>query len=198
MKDSRSSRILTILAAVLIIVALLVSIALIILRVPDNRKFDEALLSSEIALKYGKSKQFKNELLKASRLALSEKQWSSILRIAAEGIPSKAAAEDYKLFTVLAGRAASRLPGLQKISAYWIWGLLRSGNLEKAGKHIGLLNENSWPSLIAEVKLKSAVGDSDDDVLAFVEKLGKKSDPEFLSSAAQLTGSAELTFDAAL
>jgi len=197
MKNGKGSRLLPVLAAVLILTALTVSIALVLLRVPENRKFDDALFSARMALADGNNSRIRTQLLKASRHAVSSSHWQSILKIALEAIPKNPLDEDYKLFTVLAGRSASAIPGAGQFSAYWIWGLLRSGETEKAEKYIDLADD-SWRLLTAEVTLKTAIGSSDEDVQSFISQLERKSDPEFLSQAANLTQSAELTFDAAL
>ena len=198
MKVGRSSRILSVLAALLVIIALVLTVILVVLRVPGNRRFEEALLSAEIAHQNNNSNLVKRELLKASRQALSAGQWSSLLKLAAEEIQRDPGRDKYKLFTVLAGRGANRLPGEPQFTAYWTWGLLRTGDADKAAKYSETLSNGKWQSLAAEIRLKNAVGGSEEEVQDFVSELEKNSDPEFLSSAALLTGSAELTFDSAL
>ena len=197
MINGKGGRLLSILAAVLILVALTVSITLILLRVPEKQKFDDALFSARMALADGNKSQIRTQLLKASRHAVSSNHWQSILKTALEAIPGNPTEDDYKLFTVLAGRSASAIPGGGQFSAYWIWGLLKSGDVEKAKKYVELAGDN-WRLLTAEVNLRAAVGGSDEDVQSFIGQLESKSDPEFLSQAATLTQSAELTFDAAL
>ncbi len=197
MINGKGGRLLPVLAAVLILAALTISITLILLRVPEKQKFDDALFSARMALADGNNSQIRTQLLKASRHAVSSSHWQSILKTALEAIPENPAVDDYKLFTVLAGRSTSAIPGAGQFSAYWIWGLLKSGDIEKAKKYIELAGEN-WRLLTAEVNLRTAVGSSDEDVQSFIDQLERKSDPEFLSQAATLTQSAELTFDAAL
>jgi len=198
MINGKGSRLLPVLAAVLILAALFVSIALIILRVPPVQKFDDALTSARMALRDGRDIHFKSQLLKASRHAVSVDNWQRILKTALEEIPADASGTDYKLFTVLAGRAAAAIPGASQFPAYWIWGLLRIGDTEKAAGYTDLIENEEWSSLNVEVNLRAAVGDSDDDLSTFISKLKTNSDPEFLSMAANLTRSAELTFDTAL
>ena len=198
MEKGRDGRILPILAAGLVLAALLVSISMIVLRVPSRQKFDDYLFSARMALEKGRDSQFKTQLLKASRHAVSTADWMSVLKPALEALPVDSSEDDYRLFTTLAGRAAAAIPGARQFSAYWIWGLLRSGDVEKARKHISVLGDKDWQSLRAELNLRFAVGNSDGDISAFLEKLETKSDPEFLYSSAALTQSAELSFDSAL
>lgn len=198
MIDGRGGRILSILAAVLIMVALAVTLAIILLRIPDNRKFDESILSAEFALSEGSQNLLKRELLRASRHAVSAANWRRILTLSASSISQNPSSDDYKLFTVLAGRASSSVPGDNDFPAYWIWGLLRSGDTTKAAQHIGSIDGNEWLSLRAEIKLKTAVGDSEEEIKLFLSGIEERPDPEFLEHAAMLTESAELTFDAAL
>ena len=198
MNDGRGGRVLTILAAVLMLVALAVSLGIILLRIPENRKFDESILSVEFARSDGSQILLKRELLRASRHAVSASNWRRILAISADSIPGNPSSGDYKLFTVLAGRASSSVPGDNEFSAYWIWGLLRSGDTAKAARHIGSIDGDEWSSLRAEIKLKTAVGDSEEDINMFLSGIEERPDPEFLAHAAMMTESAELTFDAAL
>ncbi len=198
MIDGRGSRILPILAAILLLVALAVTLTIIFLRAPDNRRFDESILSAEFALNDGTKSALKRELLKASRHAISAANWKDILRISASAIPEEPSASDFKLFTALAGRASSSVPGNQDFLAYWAWGMLRSDSTTKAKRHIESLSLNDWPSLRSEIKLKATIGDSTEDLQSFLGKIEERPDPEFLAQAAMLTESAELTFDAAL
>jgi len=198
MINGKGSRLLSVLAAVLILAALIVSIALVVFRVPPVQKFDDSLSSARMALHDGRDRFFKSQLLRASRHAVSADNWQRILKTALENIPSDASGPDYKLFTVLAGRAAAAIPGASQFSAYWIWGLLRTGDTVKAEKYTDLINNDKWSPLNVEVNLRAAVGDSDADLKSFISKLKNNSDPEFLSMAANLTQSAELTFDTAL
>jgi len=198
MMNGKGSRLLSVLAAVLVLTALVVSIALIILRVPPGDKFDDALNSARMELNGGSDVRFKTLLLKASRHAVSTENWRQILKASLENIPSDASPSDYKLFTVLAGRAAAAVPGISRFSAYWIWGLLRTGETEKAAGYTDLINNDEWSSLTVETNLRAVVGDSDEELSTFISALEGNSDPEFLSMAASLTRSAELSFDSAL
>ena len=198
MEKGRDGRLLPILAAGLVLAALLISISMIILRVPHRQKFEDCLTSARMALEEGNRSLFRTQLLKASRHAVSTANWMSVLKPALEALPEDSSEDDYGLFTTLAGRAAAAIPGARQFSAYWIWGLLRSGDVEKARKHISVLGEDDWQSLRAEVNLRIAVGNSDSDIAAFVDKLETKSDPEFLYQSAALTQSAELSFDSSL
>ncbi len=198
MNNGRGSRILPILAAGLIMVALAVILTIVILRIPDNRKFEESILSVELALNDESYNLVKKELLRASRHAVSSDNWRTLLKLSAASLPENPSENDYNLFTVLAGRASSSLPGLDEFSAYLTWGLLRSGDTKKAAEYLELIRDDKWSSLRTEIKLKTAVGDSEEDVQNFIKGIEDGTDPEFLSHAALLTDSAELTFDAAL
>lgn len=198
MINGRGGRILPILAAVLLFVALAVTLTILLLRIPDGRKFDETILSAEFALSQGSHAVLKRELLRASRHAVSAENWRTVLRITASAIPADAKPSDYRLFTVLAGRASSSIPGNGDFPAYWVWGLMRGGDTGKAADKIEFINSNDWSSIRAEVRLNSAVGDSEESLQSFFEGIENRPDPEFLENAAMLTESAELTFDAAL
>jgi tetratricopeptide (TPR) repeat protein len=197
MLDGKGGRNLPVLAAVLLAAALAVGLAILLIRIPEERKFDEHLLAANLALRDGDGLSVRRELLKASRNAVSADQWTRILRISGEQT-ADGGTDAFKLFTTLAGRASASLPGNEDFYAYWSWGLLRSGNITKAEEQIDFLPSPNWSALRAEIRLKSLVGDSPEDVEVYVRTLTENPDPEFLSQAAMLTESGELTFDAAL
>ena len=191
-------RILLLLAILLILVALAIVTSLLFLRSSDEDDFDESILSAELALQNNSKFEFSRELLRASRRAVSSADWKQVLSLAADGIPADARPLDYRLFTVLAGRAASANTGNEDFPAYWLWGLLRSRNLSRASRHIQLLSDDKWSSLAAEIRLANLPRSSDDRIKRFVSGDYSSSDPELFSRVALITESAELTYDAAL
>jgi len=198
MNDGRGGRFLPVLAAFLLLLALAVSLALIFIRVPDRQKFDDAYLSAVYSADAGRTAALKSDLLWASRHAVSVDHWTRLLALSYRTIPSEAQDSDYRFFSVMAGRAASAVPGNGDFLALWTWGLLRQGQLSKARRNLVGISESHWSGLRAELRLKDAAGSEAEDLAAFSRRLSDPRDPEFLRSAAALTESAELTFDAAL
>ena len=197
MLDGKGGRNLPVLAAVLLAAALAVGVAIFLIRIPDERQFDEHILAANFALRDGDGLSVRRELLKASRGAVSADQWTQILKISGEQTVD-GDSDAVKLFTTLAGRASAAVPGNEDFYAYWSWGLLRLGNISKAEEQIEFLTSSKWSKLRAEIRLKSLVGTHPDDMDAYIRNLTENPDPEFLSQAAMLTESAELTLDAAL
>jgi len=189
-------RLLQLLAILLLLVALAVAVLLFLLRSSSEDSFDELISSTELALQSDSKLEFRRELLRASRRAISSADWKQVLSIAAESIPANARPSDYRLFTVLAGRGASANADDEDFLAYWLWGLFRGGKLSKASGHVQLLSGGKWSSLAAEIRLKNLPGD--DRIKRFVSGNYQSSDPELFSRIALLTESAELSYDAAL
>ena len=199
MNNAGGGRHLPILAAVLLLVSLAVVFVLLIIRIPDERRFEESILSASFSLEEGSEMGLKRDLLRASRYAASAEQWKEVLRIAASGTIAPAGdSRDFRLFRTLAGRASASVPGDQDLLACWVWALLRTGSTEKAFRHQKYLTSPEWSTLRAEIRLVEAHGGKQGAVDAFLSELRSHDDPEFLESAALLTESAELTFDAAL
>ncbi len=199
MSEGEKNRLLPIVAGVLVVLALAAAVFLVFLRVPPGRQaLTEALMAADLAYEDGNRYLFRQELLRASRHAVSAANWKRILMMAAQELPNASRPSDYRLFTVLAGRAAASLPGNEDFQAYWAWALTRGGNDKKALRAAGVLAGTRWDFLYNEIYLKKSIeknGGSLEQFLADIEKTG---DPDFLSQAAALTGSAELTADAAL
>ena len=185
-------------AILLIIMALALILALLLTRAADGSVLDEALLSARFAVEKGDFSPARRELLRASRHALSAAHWREILRLAAALIPAEAEPSDYRLFAVLAGRAAAALPGNEDLAAYMVWGVLRTGRTPRALRYAETLRSPRWSSLRAEVRL-AALSEEDSERLRSLSGgniLGM--DGEYLEYAASLTESAELSVNAAL
>lgn len=185
-------------AILLIIMALALILALLLTRAADGSVLDEALLSARFAVEKGYFSPARRELLRASRHALSAAHWREILRLAAALIPAEAEPSDYRLFAVLAGRAAAALPGNEDLAAYMVWGVLRTGRTPRALRYAETLRSPRWSSLRAEVRL-AALSEEDSERLRSLSGgniLGM--DGEYLEYAASLTESAELSVNAAL
>ncbi len=199
MNNAGGGRHLPILAAALMLAALAVTITLLLLKIPAERRFEESILSAAYSLEEGSLTGLKRDLLRSSRYASSAAQWKSILNLAALGtLPDAKNQLDYRLFRILAGRASASVPGDQDLLASWVWALLRSGNIKKAVHYQENLNTAEWSSLRAEIRLLNAYGGGKDSVESFIKEIDAHNDPEFMENAALLTESAELTFDAAL
>ena len=198
MTRTREGRPLRITAILLILTALALILALLLTRAADGSVLDEALLSARFAVEKGDFSPARRELLRASRHALSSAHWREILRLAAALIPPEAEPSDYRLFAVLAGRAAAALPGNEDLTAYMVWGVLRTGRTSRALGYAEALRSPRWSSLRAEVRLAALSEEdsrrlrslSDGNILAM--------DGEYLEYAASLTESAELSVNAAL
>ena len=185
-------------AILLIVMALALILALLLTRAADGSVLDEALLSARFAVEKGDFFPARRELLRASRHALSAAHWREILRLAAALIPAEAEPSDYRLFAVLAGRAAAALPGNEDLAAYMVWGVLRTGRPPRALRYAETLRSPRWSSLRAEVRLAS-LSEEDSERLRSLSGgniLGM--DGEYLEYAASLTESAELSVNAAL
>lgn len=185
-------------AILLIVMALALILALLLTRAADGSVLDEALLSARFAVEKGDFSPARRELLRASRHALSAAHWREILRLAAALIPAEAEPSDYRLFAVLAGRAAAALPGNEDLAAYMVWGVLRTGRTPRALRYAETLRSSRWSSLRAEVRL-AALSEEDSERLRSLSNgniLGM--DGEYLEYAASLTESAELSVNAAL
>ena len=185
-------------AILLIVMALALILALLLTRAADGSVLDEALLSARFAVEKGDFSPARRELLRASRHALSAAHWREILRLAAALIPAEAEPSDYRLFAVLAGRAAAALPGNEDLAAYMVWGVLRTGRTPRALRYAETLRSPRWSSLRAEVRL-AALSEEDSERLRSLSGgniLGM--DGEYLEYAASLTESAELSVNAAL
>ena len=185
-------------AILLIVMALALILALLLTRAADGSVLDEALLSARFAVEKGDFSPARRELLRASRHALSAAHWREILRLAAALIPAEAEPSDYRLFAVLAGRAAAALPGNEDLAAYMVWGVLRTGRPPRALRYAETLRSPRWSSLRAEVRLAS-LSEEDSERLRSLSGgniLGM--DGEYLEYAASLTESAELSVNAAL
>ena len=185
-------------AILLIVMALALILALLLTRAADGSVLDEALLSARFAVEKGDFSPARRELLRASRHALSAAHWREILRLAAVLIPAEAEPSDYRLFAVLAGRAAAALPGNEDLAAYMVWGVLRTGRTPRALRYAETLRSPRWSSLRAEVRL-AALSEEDSERLRSLSNgniLGM--DGEYLEYAASLTESAELSVNAAL
>jgi len=198
MTKGSGKRLHLLLIILLISAALAILTALFFLRSPDGDNFDELISSAELALQNDSNFEFSRELLRASRRAVSSADWMKLLSLAAESIPADARPPDYRLFTVLAGRAASTLIGNEDFLAYWVWGLLRGGNLSKASRYAQSLSGGKWSSVAAEIRLKTLPRHTDDRVKRFISGDYDSSDPELFARVALLTESAELSYDAAL
>jgi len=186
------------LAILLILLAFAIVISLFFLRSSDEDNFDELISSAELALQNDSIFEFNRQLLRASKEAAVSADWMKILSLASESIPKDARPSDYRLFTLLAGRAASVIAGNENFLAYWLWGLLRSDNLSKASKHAQSLSGGKWSSVAAEIRLKTLPKNTDDRIKRFVSGDYDNSDPELFARVALLTESAELSYDAAL
>lgn len=185
-------------AILLIVMALALILALLLTRAADGSVLDEALLSARFAVEKGDFSPARRELLRASRHALSAAHWREILRLAAALIPAEVEPSDYRLFAVLAGRAAAALPGNEDLAAYMVWGVLRTGRTPRALRYAETLRSSRWSSLRAEVRL-AALSEEDSERLRSLSNgniLGM--DGEYLEYAASLTESAELSVNAAL
>ena len=185
-------------AILLIVMALALILALLLTRAADGSVLDEALLSARFAVEKGDFSPARRELLRASHHALSAAHWREILRLAAALIPAEAEPSDYRLFAVLAGRAAAALPGNEDLAAYMVWGVLRTGRPPRALRYAETLRSPRWSSLRAEVRL-AALSEEDSERLRSLSGgniLGM--DGEYLEYAASLTESAELSVNAAL
>ena len=185
-------------AILLIVMALALILALLLTGAADGSVLDEALLSARFAVEKGDFSPARRELLRASRHALSAAHWREILRLAAALIPAEAEPSDYRLFAVLAGRAAAALPGNEDLAAYMVWGVLRTGRTPRALRYVETLRSPRWSSLRAEVRL-AALSEEDSERLRSLSGgniLGM--DGEYLEYAASLTESAELSVNAAL
>ena len=198
MTRTGGGRPLRITAILLIVMALALILALLLTRAADGSVLDEALLSARFAVEKGDFSPARRELLRASRHALSAAHWREILRLAAALIPAEAEPSDYRLFAVLAGRAAAALPGNEDLAAYMVWGVLRTGRPPRALRYAETLRSPRWSSLRAEVRL-AALSEEDSQRLRSLSGgniLGM--DGEYLEYAASLTESAELSVNAAL
>ena len=198
MTRTGGGRPLRITAILLIVMALALILALLLTRAADGSVLDEALLSARFAVEKGDFSPARRELLRASRHALSAAHWREILRLAAALIPAEAEPSDYRLFAVLAGRAAAALPGNEDLAAYMVWGVLRTGRTPRALRYAETLRSSRWSSLRAEVRL-AALSEEDSERLRSLSNgniLGM--DGEYLEYAASLTESAELSVNAAL
>jgi len=198
MKRNDGGRILPILAAVLLVLALAVGLALFLFRAPPNQIFEESLLFARQALERGSISLMKREILRASKYANTASNWMEMLTIAASAIPQDAEPQDYRLFATIATRGAAIFPGNTNLRAYLIWGLLRSGHDERALTHLPAIEETHWTTLRSEVRLHSSHLLSIEEPMAFDSMLEFSSDPDFLAQTGLLTGSAEISFDAAL
>ena len=198
MENIKDSRLLTILAVILLFVLSLSSVFILLIHPEANTDFNESIITADYALKENNFLQMKKALLKASGRAVSSDQWKQILSIAAESTKNNSDISGYKLFTVLAGRASSAIPGNSDFKAFWIWGLLRSGDSTNAGEHLNILRDDKWSSLRAEVRLQLLPGQKEDQNYSdYLKAMDDKNDPEFFSTVSYLTESAELTSDAA-
>ena len=198
MTRTREGRPLRITAILLILTALALILALLLTRAADGSVLDEALLSARFAVEKGDFSPARRELLRASRHALSSAHWREILRLAAALIPPEAEPSDYRLFAVLAGRAAAALPGNEDLTAYMVWGVLRTGRTSRALGYAEALRSPRWSSLRAEVRLAAL---SEEDSRRLQSLSGGNilaMDGEYLEYAASLTESAELSVNAAL
>ena len=198
MTRTREGRPLRITAILLILTALALILALLLTRAADGSVLDEALLSARFAVEKGDFSPARRELLRASRHALSSAHWREILRLAAALIPPEAEPSDYRLFAVLAGRAAAALPGNEDLTAYMVWGVLRTGRTSRALGYAEALRSPRWSSLRAEVRL-AALSEEDSQRLRSLSGGNILAmDGEYLEYAASLTESAELSVNAAL
>lgn len=198
MTRTREGRPLRITAILLILTALALILALLLTRAADGSVLDEALLSARFAVEKGDFSPARRELLRASRHALSSAHWREILRLAAALIPPEAEPSDYRLFAVLAGRAAAALPGNEDLTAYMVWGVLRTGRTSRAIGYAEALRSPRWSSLRAEVRL-AALSEEDSQRLRSLSGGNILAmDGEYLEYAASLTESAELSVNAAL
>lgn len=198
MTRTGGGRPLRITAILLIVMALALILALLLTRAADGSVLDEALLAARFAVEKGDFSPARRELLRASRHALSAAHWREILRLAAALIPAEAEPSDYRLFAVLAGRAAAALPGNEDLAAYMVWGVLRTGRTPRALRYAETLRSSRWSSLRAEVRL-AALSEEDSERLRSLSNgniLGM--DGEYLEYAASLTESAELSVNSAL
>ena len=198
MTRTREGRPLRITAILLILTALALILALLLTRAADGSVLDEALLSARFAVEKGDFSSARRELLRASRHALSSAHWREILRLAAALIPPEAEPSDYRLFAVLAGRAAAALPGNEDLTAYMVWGVLRTGRTSRAIGYAEALRSPRWSSLRAEVRLAALSEEDSQRLRSLSDGNILAMDGEYLEYAASLTESAELSVNAAL
>jgi len=198
MIEGGGSRLLKLLAILLILLVFAIAGSLFLLRSSGEDNFNELVSSAELELQNDSKFEFSRKLLRASRRAATPADWKQVLSLAARSIPVDAQPSDYRLFTVLAGRAASAETGNEDFPAYWLWGLLRGGNLSRVSKYVHLLSGGKWSSLAAEIRLETLPRGSDDRIRRFIGGDYNSSDPELFARVALLTESAELSFDAAL
>ena len=191
-------RILSVLALVLAILTLCFALTLLILQMPGNLRMEETLVSAEVAISSSQNNIAVQELLRASRYAVSASHWRSILRLAVRLFPKNPETKDYKLFSTLAGRAATALPGNQEFMAYLAWAQLRTGQLQKAIDSAKVLQYGEWYSLWSEIHLSVYLNDNNKTLAEYARELASRTDSEFFVQAAELTGSAEFAVDAAL
>ena len=198
MLEGSGNRILPVLAAVLVSVSLALLVVLLVIREPEDRRFDAYLRDAEFALQNGNVREVRRTVLVASRDAISARNWQDLLSVAFRALPDNPAPGDYKLFSTVSGRAAAAIPGEERFRAWWSWALMRQGSLDRAKDAADTLENSQWHPLVAEITLKSAIGSEPEDLDGFISRINPEDDPEFLESAAALSSSAELAFDAAL
>lgn len=198
MTKGDGGRLLRLLAILLVLLIFAIAGSLFLLRNPSEDSFNELISSAKLALQNDSKFEFSRKLLKASKRALIPADWKRVLSLAAESIPADARPSDYRLFTVLAGRAASAETGNEDFPAYWLWGLLRGGNHSRVSRYAHLLSGGRWSSLAAEIRLETLPRNTDDRIKRFISGDYNSSDPELFARVALLTESAELSYDAAL
>ena len=198
MKSRKVVHLLPILTILLIFLVLsIASYLLLFFRNPDDRGFNEAMLSVEIAVSEDRSFQAKLGLLQAARYAATVMQWKQLLGTAARQLPDDAQHKDYRLFAILASRARRNIPGNPDLTAFLVWAQLRAGMLKRANKTASSLSVSTWPTLQAELKIQSYLDDKDQNMEDFYQKVLSELNAEFLEEVAQITQSAVLTADAA-
>ena len=192
---TRYKPVLYILALVLLLILFLMFYFLFFVDpVPRTNGFAVSLDAAGNALSRGRTDVFRREIMRSGKYAVEIEEWKELLALTASAVED----EDYRLFSTMAGRAVVQNPGNDDLLAYWVWSLLRNGNVRKAVQYAPALDESRWNTLQAEVRIKSLSGGGDDDLQIFSKQINEKLDPDFFSYASSLSGSAELAVDAAL
>ena len=153
--------------------------------------FDTALENADVLLASGAITEATASLTVAEEMAKQREDW---LRILKRRYSAASSTGDWEPFTETGRRAFERYPGLTDFAGLYAYGLLRSGNTEKANSiEREYLSDRYWKRLSDEIWLVSRENPSDESSRRFA--LPARYEPDFDEDDAALLLQAGERFD---
>lgn len=198
----KGNKALFVLAGFLTVLSLALTISVLFLPVTRRDRFAFYLEQADTALSQGHIKAAERALLTASRYSHDKRHWFRILK-RAELAARKSG--QYLVFKRLARRAVQDIRGNEDLWSFYVYGLLRSGDLEAAKDALKHLKDKQYDMLRAEVlmrnensKYTNTPQEPDPEMRALKGELRKSRDPVFFEYIGRIGLKPQLLFNASL